>query len=79
MFPRVEFPEWVQHYAPFFNDVFSAQAWVEFERYSSGLIVSENKTVEGMKRWFVQASRNPSSLNRLLKESLFSLANLSRA
>ncbi len=48
MFPLVEFPELVRHYAPFFQDVFSAEAFVECERYISGLIVSENKTVDGI-------------------------------
>ena len=66
MFPLVEFPELVQHYAPFFKEVFSAEAFIEFERYISGLIVSENKTVDGINRLFVTESRNQSSLNRLL-------------
>ena len=76
MFPLVEFPELVQHYAPFFEDVFSAAAFIEFERYISGLIVSENKTVDGINRLFVVESRNQSSLNRLLTESPFSLNTL---
>jgi hypothetical protein len=48
MVPLVEFPELVQQYAPFFKDVFSPQALIEFERYISGLIVSENKAVYGI-------------------------------
>ena len=79
MYPLVEFPELVQHYASFFAEVFSAEAFVEFQRYISGLIVSENKTVEGINRLFVLESRNPSSLNRLLTESPFSLEALNRA
>jgi hypothetical protein len=79
MFPLVEFPELVQHYAPFFQDVFSAAAFIEFERYISGLIVSENKTVDGINRLFVVESRNQSSLNRLMTESPFSLAALNQA
>jgi hypothetical protein len=79
MFPLVEFPELVQHYAPFFQDVFTAEAFVEFERYISGLIVSENKTVEGINRLFVIESRNQSSLNRLLTESPFALGTLNQA
>jgi hypothetical protein len=79
MFPLVEFPELVQHYAPFFKDVFSAAAFIEFERYVSGLIVSENKTVEGINRLCVVENRNQSSLNRLLTESPFSLAALNQA
>jgi hypothetical protein len=78
MLPLVEFPELVQRYAPFFVDVFSEAAFIEFERYISGLIVSENKTVEGINRLFVNESRNQSSLNRLLTESPFSLEELNR-
>lgn len=79
MYPLVEFPELVKHYAPFFQEVFSAEAFIEFERYISGLIVSENKTVDGINRLFVAESRNQSSLNRLLTESPFSLDELNRA
>jgi hypothetical protein len=78
MFPLVEFPELVQHYAPFFEEVFSAQAFVEFQRYISGLVVSENKTVDGLNRLFVHESRNQSSLNRLLTQSPFSLETLNQ-
>jgi hypothetical protein len=79
MFPLVEFPVLVQHYAPFFEDVFSAEAFIEFERYISGLIVSENKTVDGINRLLVVENRNQSSLNRLLTESPFELAALNQA
>ena len=72
MIALVEFPELVRHYAPFFKEVFSDQAWVEFQRYISGLIISENQTVEGINRLFVIESRNQSSLNRLMTESPFS-------
>ena len=72
MIPLVEFPEVVEHYAPYFQDVFSAEAYVEFKRYISGLIVSENKTVEGINRLMVMENRNQSSLNRLLNRSPFS-------
>jgi hypothetical protein len=79
MIPLVAFPEVVERYAPFFADVFSAEAFVEFKRYISGLIVSENKTVDGINRLFVFESRNQSSLNRLLTVSPFSLAALNQA
>ena len=79
MFPLVEFPELVRHYAPYFETVFSAEAFIEFERYLSGLIVSENKTVDGINRLLVNESRNQSSLNRLLTQSPFSLADLNQA
>jgi len=79
MIPLVEFPELVKHYATFFQEVFSAEAFLEFQRYVSGLIVSENKTVDGINRLFVVESRNQSSLNRLLTESPFSLEELNRS
>ena len=53
MFPIVELPEIVQHYRAWFEPVFSGKALVQFERYLSGLIVSENKTVEGINRIMV--------------------------
>jgi hypothetical protein len=79
MFPLIEFPELVQHYAPYFEQVFSAEAFIQFKRYISGLIVSENKTVDGINRLFVVESRNQSSLNRLLTESPFLLTDLNQA
>jgi hypothetical protein len=79
MVPLVEIPEIVQHYAPFFQSVFSAEAWIQFQRYVSGLIVSENKTVDGINRLFVCDVRNQSSLNRFLTESPCSLEALNRA
>lgn len=79
MLPLVAFPEIVEYYAPHFAGVFSAEALIQFKRYISGLIVSENKTVEGINRLFVHESRNQSSLNRLLTASPFSLVELNQA
>jgi hypothetical protein len=79
MLPLVEIPELVRHYAPFFAAVFSAEAFEQFQRYISGLILSENKTVEGSNRGFVVDVRNQSSLNRLLTASPFSVEALNRA
>ena len=47
MIPLVEFPTIVKHYGPMFKDVFSEEAFVQFERYLSGLIVSENTILSG--------------------------------
>lgn len=79
MLPLVEIPEIVRHYAPFFESVFSSEALEQFKRYISGLIVSENKTVQGINRIFVVDIRNQSSLNRLLTQSPFSVEELNRA
>jgi hypothetical protein len=79
MFPLVEIPDIVQHYAPFFASVFSPEALQQFQRYVSGLIVSENKTVDGINRLFALDVRNQSSLNRLLTASPFSIGALNQA
>jgi hypothetical protein len=79
MIPVVAFPAVVEQYGPYFEKVFSAEALVEFKRYVSGLLLSENKTVDGINRLLVVESRNQSSLNRLLTESPFSLERLNEA
>ena len=79
MIPLVEFPELIEHYAPHFAGVFSEAAFVQFKRYISGLIVSENKTVEAINRLMVHESRSQSSLNRLLTRSPFSVEKLNEA
>lgn len=79
MLPLVEIPEIVRHYTPWFVSVFSPKAFIQFQRYISGLIISENKTVDGMNRIFVIDRRNQSSLNRLLTESQFSVEVLNQA
>jgi hypothetical protein len=79
MIPLVEFPELVQHYAHFFEPVFSKGAFIQFQRYISGLIVSENKTIEGINRLFVHELRHQSSLNRLLTDYPFGLEQLNTA
>ena len=79
MFPLVAFPELVEHFAPAFEDVFSPEAFIEFKRYISGLMVSENKTVEGINRLFIHEPRNQSSLNRFLTQSSFDRNALNQA
>lgn len=79
MIPIVELPEIVKHYSPYFERVFSEEALVQFQRYLSGLIVCENKSVEGINRLVVYESRSQSSLNRLLSRSPFSARALNEA
>jgi hypothetical protein len=79
MLPLVEIPELVRPYAPFLTSVFSPEAFKQFQRSISGLMVSENKTVEGINRIFVLDVRNQSSLNRVLTESPFSVDALHKA
>src|SRR2546428_4981215 len=79
MLPLVEIPALVQHYVPFFASVFSPAALQQFQRYISGLNVSENKTVHGINRLFVLDTRNQSSLNRLLTWSPFAVEAVHQA
>ncbi len=76
MLPIVEMPLLVQHYASWFTSVFTPKAFVQFQRYVSGLILSENKTVDGINRIVVVESRHQSTLNRLLRDSRFSVEKL---
>lgn len=69
MLGLVQIPELVKHYAPAFRELFSARSYEHFQRYLSGLLVSENKTVEGINRLFVLDPRDQSSLNRFLTQS----------
>jgi hypothetical protein len=77
--PIVSFPEIVEHYAHFYEDVFSEEAFIQFKRYISGLLLSENKTIDGINRLFVTEKRNQSSLNRLLTEYEWSRTKLNEA
>lgn len=78
MFPIIELPEIVSHYAKWFEATFSEEALIQFQRYLSGLILSENKTVEGINRIVVYENRNQSSLNRLLTETDYSEQRLNQ-
>ena len=79
MIPIVEFPAIVEHYAHYFEPVFSEEAFIQFKRYISGLLVSENKTITGINQLFVNEVRAQSSLNRLLMVSPFSLGAFNQA
>ena len=71
MLGLVQIPEVVSRYAPAFSDLFSADTYEHFQRYVSGLLVSENKTVEGINRLFVLDPRDQSSLNRFLTQYVY--------
>lgn len=71
MLPIVKIPQVVEHFSPYFKDLFSCSEYEQFQRYLSGLIISENKTVEGMNRHFVVQVKDQSTLNRFLTRSSF--------
>jgi len=53
MYPLVVFHELVQHFMPYFENVFSFEAFIVVKRYFSGLIVSVGKIVDGINRLFI--------------------------
>ena len=79
MLPLVELPEIVRPYAPLLASVFSAEAFTPFPRYISGLIVSENKMLEGINRIFGIDIRHPRSLHRWFTASPCSVEALNLA
>lgn len=78
MLPLVSIPEVVAHYAPHFLSAFTEAEFVHFQRYLSGLIVSENKTIEAINRLFVLEVKDQSSLNRFLTASQYSVEELNK-
>lgn len=72
----VQLPCIVEQYAPQFEDLFSDEGYIYFKRFVSGLLVSENKTVEAINRLFVTDPRNQSSFNRFMTRQNFDLAAL---
>jgi len=78
MLPIVKIPQLVEHFAPYFEQLFTPSEYEGFKRYISGLIVSENKTVEGMNRHFVIEIRNQCTLNRFLTSSTYDCDQLNQ-
>lgn len=78
MLPIVDIPKVVSHYSPHFSHLFKGEGLKYFERYLSGLILSENKTVEGINRLFVKDPRDQSRLNRFLNDSTYDLSALNK-
>lgn len=79
MLPLVEIPMVVEHYAPHFRSIFSESEYEHFKKYISGLIVSENKSIESINRLFVLDVKNQSSLNRFLTESEYKIDEIHQA
>src|ERR1700752_4871769 len=65
MRPLGEIPAMGRHDAPFFPSVLSPAAFTPFQRDSSGVMVSEHKTVDGSNRSFGLAGRHQRRRKRL--------------
>lgn len=74
--PLIDFPEIVKYYAPHFQDLFSKSEYTSFQKYITGLIVSENKAVDAINRLFVVDRKNQCTLNRFLTASNYEVSSL---
>ena len=76
--PIIQLPVLVSEYGPYFESLFTAGEYGQFQRYLSGLLTSDNKTVEGINRLFIQPSQCQSSLNRFLTESSYDIQEVNQ-
>lgn len=74
----VRLPCVVERYSPLFEDLFSPEGYRYFRRFVSGVLVSNNQTLEGINRMFVLERRNQSSFNRFIHRQNFNLEELNR-
>jgi hypothetical protein len=72
----IKIPSIIEKYSPYFEDIFSEEGYEYFQKYLSGLYLSDNKTVVAINRLFVASPRNQSSFNRFLNCQNFSLSDL---
>jgi len=79
MYILTRYPCIVERYAPQFEHVFSEEGYRYFRRFLSGVLVSENKTLEAINRLFVLEPRHQSSFNRFVNRQSFDLEALNRA
>ncbi len=78
MYFLVKCPEIVEQYSPSYEDLFSVEGYRYFRRYISGLLVSENKTLEAINRLFIIEKRNQSSFNRFVNGQHFDIEMINK-
>ena len=74
----VKIPSIVSKYSEYFKDLFSIEGFEYFKRFVSGLIVGENKTIEGINRLFVLEPRNQASANKFMNRQNFDIELLNK-
>jgi len=79
MIPLVKPLDVVEHYTSIYSDLFSDADLTRLQRYVSGLMVSPNKTVEGINKLFVLDVEDQSSLNRFLSANRFDVSKVNEA
>jgi hypothetical protein len=78
MIPIVEYPSVVSSYLPAFENVFTRPQMKNFARYTSGLMISPNKTVSAMNDLFY-AHNDQSALNNFITDATWSDEELDEA
>ncbi len=78
MIPIVEYPSVVTSYLPAFESVFTKPQMKNFARYTSGLMISPNRTVSAMNDLFY-AHNDQSALNNFITDSTWSDDEFDRA
>ncbi len=78
MIPIVEYPSVVSSYLPAFESVFSKPQMKNFARYTSGLMISPNRTVSAMNDLFY-SHNDQSALNNFITDSTWSDEELDMA
>ncbi len=76
MIPIVKIPELISHYAPAYAALFTSAGYEHFQRYLSGLLICENKTVTHINQAFILSPRDPSTLNRFLTQGRYTVSDL---
>lgn len=67
MFPVISHPQIIEEGTKPFQALFSKEAFEHFKRYLTGLVVSQNKTIEGINQIFLERF-DQSTLNRFLTQ-----------
>lgn len=76
MLPLCKIPTLVDHYSGYYAEMFSEQAFEHFQRMVSGLMLSENKTIQAINRLFFLDAKHPNSLNNFMNHSPYHLEDL---
>ncbi|MEM9889098.1 MAG: transposase [Bacteroidota bacterium] len=75
----VSFPSIVEAYSNHFEHCFTPTELIHFKKVVSGFLLSEQKTVSGINRLFINNQCNQSTLNRFLNKSSIDLDAINEA
>lgn len=75
----VSFPSLVEKYSSYFQHCFSEEGFIHFKKAVSGFIVSENKTISGINRLFLEHQCDQSNFNRFFNNASLDLRAINEA